>query len=133
MLLLAQADRLLLALAGLAPGARLLGPLQDAQCFIQQALTGNDIEHDAQLAGALRLDRLAGTDQFRSQGRANDPRQALRSAPARKQADLDFRQAELRLGVRGGDAEVEPESQLQPAAHACSLDGGHGGIGQGFH
>ena len=40
MLLLAQADRLLLALAGLAPGARLLGPLQDAQRFIQQTLTG---------------------------------------------------------------------------------------------
>ena len=46
------------------------------------------------------------------------------------EADLHLGQADLRLGMRAGQAIVEAERQLQAAAHAGAVDGGHGGIRQ---
>ena len=52
---------------------------------------------------------------------ADEPRQALRAAGARNEAELDFRQAEPR--ARRGDAEMAAERHLEPAAERRAVHG----------
>jgi hypothetical protein len=132
LLVLAQADRLLLAPAGLLPVTRLLGPAQQPQRLLLQPFGGNRVKDDAQFAGPDGADALAAADHFGGQGRADDARQPLRAAPAGEEPHLDLGKADVGFRVGAGDPEVKAQGHLQPAAHAGALDGRHGGIGQGF-
>jgi hypothetical protein len=58
----------------------------------------------------------------------DDARQAYRAAPARQDAKLGFRQADLRR--RAHDAQVAGETDFQAAAHGKAVDHGDGGVGQ---
>ena len=73
------------------------------------------------------LDRLAADDHVERGLDAEHARQALRAAGARQQAELHFRQRDLR--ARRGDAVVAAERQLEPAAHADAVDRGDDRLG----
>ncbi len=63
----------------------------------------------------------AAGDHFSGLNRANDARQALGAAGAGQQAQLDFGQAEFRLGI--ADAVVCAQRNLQAAAECSAVDG----------
>ena len=63
---------------------------------------------------------LAGGDYFHRDLRTDEARQALRSASARDDTDVHFRQAELR--VAPGDAPMAGERKLETAAQGRAVD-----------
>ena len=76
---------------------------------------------DAQLERALGRDRRAFEHELQRRARADQSRQALRSAGARQESELDLRQAELCAGRR--DAVVARQRKLEAAAEAVAVDG----------
>ena len=74
----------------------------------------DDLVDQARRERVLRRDRIAGQDHRQRLLDADEPRQALRAARARDQAELDLGQAEPRAGRR--DAEMAAQRELEPAA-----------------
>ena len=78
--------------------------------------------------------RLRGRDAARQEDHllrapfADDPRQALGAARAGDDGDRRLRQPEH--GVRGRDAQVARERELEAAAERHAVDGGDDGLGQ---
>jgi hypothetical protein len=68
-----------------------------------------------------------GNDHVERRLRPEQARQALRAAGAGQDAELHFRQRDLRAGH--GDAVVAAERQLEAAAHAGAADGGDDRLG----
>ena len=122
LLVVAQADRLLLAAAHVLPVSRLLRPRQQPAGFFLEPIAGHDIEDDAEFASFRRGDAFAGADQVEGQRRADQPAHALRAAPAGNQAELHFGKAQLDLLVRPGQAIIEAQGQFQAAAQARAVD-----------
>jgi hypothetical protein len=67
------------------------------------------------------------TIMFSAASRPISPRQPLRATGAGQQAELDLRQAQLR--VARSHAEVAAQRQLQPAAQSVAGDRGHHRLG----
>ena len=106
LLLLAQADRLLFALARSSSSR----PDCCAQCeqpqrLVLQLLRRHGVEDEADLPGAVGLGGFAGADHLGGQRRADEPRQPLRAAPAGDEADLRLRAGRSRSSdaCRPGD------------------------------
>ena len=95
-------------------------------------LRGTDLVHQAEaqrLGGALAL---AGENHVERRPQADQPRQPLTAARAGDQPELHFGQAELGLGVVGGDPVVAGEGQLQAAAETGAVDRRDDRLGQGL-
>ncbi len=93
---------------------------------------GHEFVHQSdpqRLGGALAL---SGQDHVERGADADQPGKPLASAGAGNESELDLRKAELRLGVVGGDAIVAGERQLEAAAEAGAVDGGHDRLGEGL-
>ena len=76
----------------------------------------------------LGLDDAPGQDHVQRPAEANDARQALSAAVDERHAEAAL--CEAQLGVIGGDAQVTPEGQLEPAGKTPTGDGGDGGLGR---
>ena len=70
----------------------------------------------------LGVDRAAGEDQLQRAAHADDPRQPLGAAVDQRHAPAALEEAEGRAG--GGDPQVAPERQLDPARQAPAVDRG---------
>src|SRR5437588_12313305 len=123
MLIFAEANGLSLPPPERFPLVGLVSPLNQPLGLVKEALAGNSIEDDAELARPLGIDRLTRANQLGSQGRADQARQPLRSAPTGNQADLHLRQTNFRLRMSAGQAIVESQGQLQTSTHARALNG----------
>ncbi len=73
----------------------------------------------------LRADRLGRENQVEAPLHADQPRQALRAARARNDAQGDFRQAQPRVG--SGQPIVTGQRQFQPTAEHGAVHGHHHG------
>src|SRR3990172_4220146 len=80
--------------------------------------------HQTPLQSDLRRYRLARQDHLQRSSLADQPRQTLRAAIARRYADLDFRLADA--GVGAGDAQGAGQRQLASASQRKGMDGGDG-------
>jgi hypothetical protein len=91
------------------------------------------VDHVVEQRGAFELgrrDRRTRHDHVERRLQPDHPRQPLRAAGAGQQAELDFGQRDLRIGLR--HAVVGAERQLQPAAHADTRDRSDHRLGRVF-
>ena len=87
---------------------------------------------DETCGGALGgVDERAGGDELQGLLDADGPRQPLRAAGTRDDAELDLGQSQL-THVLGGDAVMAAERQFQPAAQRRAVDGRHHRLGRGL-
>jgi len=86
--------------------------------------------HGAGLEGGVGALLRTGGDPGHRLVDADDPRQAHRAAPARQDAELGFRQADLCRA--GHDPEVAGQADLEAAAHGVAVDRHHARKGQGL-
>ena len=77
---------------------------------------------NAHRPGVFGTHRIAGEDDPQRLFRPDQARQALGAAGAGNKPQFHLRQGEL--GRRGGDAEMTPQGQLEPAAEGDAVDGG---------
>src|SRR5581483_7605732 len=89
-LLFGQSDRLLLATTCLFPGAGSSSPLYQALGLVEESFTWNSIEDQAYLPSSLGVDCISRADNLRRQGRTDDSRQSLGSAPAGDDANFSL-------------------------------------------
>ena len=82
----------------------------------------DDLIHIAELLGFRCGHELPGDDDVERGRDANEPRQTLRAARARDDAERDFGEANACVGR--GHASVTAERKLEPAAGGDTLDGG---------
>src|SRR5919204_204012 len=87
---------------------------------IQQLAALVDGVHEPAPLGLLGVDKPAGEDQLLREAEAADPREPLRPAPARDDAEVDLRLAELRRAR--GVAQVAAERELAAAAEREAID-----------
>ena len=85
-----------------------------------------DLVHEAHLLRCRRANLIALEQHLQRVRRRHKPRHALRTAPARKQPNLDLRQSDARLVRIRNDAVVARQRKFETAAHAHAVDrGGH--------
>ena len=87
---------------------------------------------EAHLLGRGGLQLIAFEQHLQRVRRRHQPRDALRAPAARKEADLDFGQADASLVAVRGDPVVAGERQFEAAAHANPADGHGDGLAAGF-
>ena len=108
----------------LREGGDPLGQLEGAL----EVLAGLDhLVDEADPVGLLGLDRAAGEDQLQRPAHADHAGQALGAAVDQRHAPAALEEAEGRL--RGGDPQVAPERQLDPAGQAPAVDRGDRRLG----
>ena len=93
-------------------------------------LGGDDLVHQTEpqrLAGALAL---AGEDHVEGRARADETRQPLAAAGAGDEPELYLGEAELRLGMIGGDPVVTGQRELEPAAQTGAVNRRDDRLGQ---
>ena len=95
--------------------------VQDRLGACDELSGGNDLVDQADAIGLLRVDHLAGENQLQGAALSDQPRQALRAAVARNDAELDFRLAELR--VLGREPDGAGHRQFAAAAEGEAVDG----------
>ncbi len=95
----------------------------------EQGALGNPIEN-AELERFGGRNDASASDHIDGGGGADEARQALCSAGAGHDAELDFRQAEL--GGRSGMATMAGKRYLEAAAERCAIDGCSHGLRKGF-
>src|ERR1700730_11539878 len=98
----------------------------------QQAVGRQQPIDEAEGGGRLRVQRLAGQEQFHRLLPADQPGQALGAAVAGQEAERHLGDTEPILAF-GGKAKVRGERDLQPAAQAVAADGGDEDIWRGLH
>jgi len=81
---------------------------------------GNHPVHQTHAPGLLRVHRPPGEDQIHRTPEADDLWQAHRSQVDQRHPEAATEHSEDRL--LGGDAQVAPESELQPSGHRVPLD-----------
>ncbi len=93
---------------------------------LRQQLAGrHDLVDQAETLGGIDREVLAFEQDWRGILHADQARDALRTATARQQADLDLGLADLGLRVGRGDAVVRGEADLEAAAQRRAVDRGH--------
>jgi hypothetical protein len=102
-----------------------LGPLDDLRLRRHGVDQPHALRHGRAdlLALEQHLERVAGL---------HEPRDPLRAAAAREQADLDLRKADPCLPVVGGDPVVARQRQFEGAAQAQALDRRREGLAAGL-
>src|SRR5438045_5190927 len=94
--------------------------LRDAERVVEHRI--GDRVHEAHPQRLLRVDHPAREDQLLRNPEAADPREALRSAPAGDDPEVDLGLAEARLARRVAD--VAAERELAAAAERETVDRG---------
>src|SRR5262249_26292064 len=96
---------------------------------LEVLLRGDEVDEPHPLR-ALRVELLAREDEVEGGGEADEARQALRAAETGDDAELRFREPDLR-GLRvGGDAHRAGEHELRASPEARSADRRGGGNGE---
>ncbi len=95
-----------------------------------QEITRHHVVHQAGLVRLRGADRFAGEDHRHGLIHADQPRQPLRAAGARDDAELDLRQPETR--ARRGDAEMAGERQFQPTPERGPVQGRNDRLADGL-
>ncbi len=88
----------------------------------EQRFRPDDFVHDPGSQRLLRREGLAGDDHGQGLGQPDEARQADRAAPARQDAELDFRQPDRDRRVIRRHARLARQCQLESAAKAVSVD-----------
>jgi hypothetical protein len=91
---------------------------------------GDDEVDEAEVVGRLRVDHVARQDQLHRLTLADESREALGSAAAGDDAEVDLGLAEARRLAR--DADVARERQLAAAAETEAVNHGDDGLGEGI-
>ena len=86
---------------------------------------------DAPFLGLARAERRSGQNSVQRFLRPNEPRQALRAAGARDDAELDLRQAAFRRGR--GDTIMRRQRHFEPAPERRAVDRGDDRLRRVFH
>ena len=94
----------------------------------QQRLGGDDLVDDARRFGLLRVAELAFQQEGRGHHGAEFAHKAGGAARAGEDADHDFRQADLGLGIIGGDDAVAGQRQFKADAKGGAGQRGHDGL-----
>ena len=94
--------------------------LQDRFGARDQIGRRNDFVDEPDAIGLLRADHLSGEDELQGAALADQPRQTLRAAAARKESELDLGLAELRALHR--DPDGAGHRRLAAAAERKAVD-----------
>ena len=86
--------------------------------------------HEPHAQGLLRGRTFPGENHVERGAGADQPRQPLASTRPGDQAELNLGQAELGLGMIGGDSVVTREGQLEPSTETGAVNGGHHRLGE---
>jgi hypothetical protein len=97
--------------------------------LVEQHVLGHHPVHQADPAGLVGADQVAGHDHLGRPGQADQARQQVQAAQGGHAADFDPHLAEA--GARRREAEVGGQGQLAAGAHRRSVDGGHDGLRHG--
>jgi hypothetical protein len=108
-------------------------PLRRGQRDRPQQRGVHQLVHHAEPERLLGALGLAGEDHVEGGTRADQPWQALAPASAGEDAELDLRQADLRLRMIGGDPIVAREGELEAPAETRAVDADGDGLREARH
>ncbi len=90
----------------------------------------HELVHDAKPERLGRALHFARKDDVEGRARADQPRQALAAARAGQDAELDFREADLGLGMVAGNAIGARQRELEAAAQAPAVNAHRDGFAE---
>src|SRR5207253_11078146 len=89
---------------------------------VEEDARRDDVIDEADFLRALSVELLSVEDDVECRGQADEARELRRAAPRREDAEVHFRQADLRFRAVGDDAPVAAERELAAAAEAGAVD-----------
>src|SRR3989440_650925 len=92
----------------------------DLQEEFEESFRGHDTIYEADPLCGRRVDRVPRVDHLRGPSESDETRQALASAEARDDPDIDLRLAELR--AVGRDPDVAREGEFASASEGVAVD-----------